>query len=295
MRVGPSLPAVLAVSCGVAAWLVCDFQRLGVRTGDDLTRILAIAAAFGAGTLLGALLQARTVERSRLGTALMLLVVLPLMGTAVGMLATLTFVGTWYFGAMLGEGARVGLVGALAALPGIALTVRAARRANDARPGSVVHEIERRALWTLPCAAIAVGAPFAAYGNPEIVKYDSGVASLAIGVGVTLSMVITLAQAIAGARFASSVWATASELRVREGDPLHDDASIPRIDLGVGEGEFEHYRSPGGAYRSAGGVQLIVKGDPLRALDIAKRAAFRTAVAFAIAVVATCVAFTQLR
>jgi hypothetical protein len=70
MRVGPSLPAVLAVSCGVAAWLVCDFQRLGVRTGDDATRILAIATAFGAGTLLGALLQARTVERSRLGTAL---------------------------------------------------------------------------------------------------------------------------------------------------------------------------------------------------------------------------------
>lgn len=297
MRVGPSLPAVLAVSCGAAAWLVCDFQRLGARAGDDFARVLAIAVAFGAGALLGSLLQSRSVARSRLGTAILLVLLLPAFGAAVGVFATLTFADRWYWALMLREGATVGALGALAALPGIALTVRAARRADDARPGSMVHEIERRALWTLPCAAIAIGAPFALHGNPNIARlaeYPGGIASLALGVSATLSLVLTLSQAIGGARFASSVWATASELRPRESDTLYDHASIPRIDLGVGEGELEHYRSPGAAYRSAGGVQLIVKGDPVRALAVARKAALLTAVALTLATVATGWGLSQL-
>ncbi|NUO52304.1 MAG: hypothetical protein HOV80_25910 [Polyangiaceae bacterium] len=288
---------MLAVSCGAAAWLVCDFQRLGVRAGDDLSRIIAIAAAFGAGALLGSILQSRSVSRSRLGTAIMLMFILPLFGAGVGAIATLSFAERWYWALMMREGSIVGALGALAALPGLALTVRAVRRADDARPGSMVHEIERRALWTLPCAAIAIGAPFALHGNPSIVRfgdYPGGVASLALGVSATLTLVVTLAQAIGGARFASSVWATASELRPRESDTLYDHASIPRIDLGVGEGELEHYRSPGVAYRSAGGVQSIVKGDPVRALAIARKAAFVTGIALTLATVATGWGLTQL-
>jgi hypothetical protein len=297
MRVGPSLPAVLAVSCGAAAWLVCDFQRLGVRAGDDLSRIIAVALAYGAGALLGSILQSRSVSRSRVGTAILLMFVLPIFGAAVGIFATLSFAERWYWAIMTREGAIVGALGAVAALPGVALTVRAARRADDARPGSMVHEIERRALWTLPAAAIAVGAPFALHGNPDVVRfgdYPGGIGSLALGVTATLSLMVTLSQAIGGARFASSVWATASELRPRESDTLYDHASIPRVDLGVGEGELEHYRSPGVAYRSAGGVQSIVKGDPVRALAIARRAAFVTGIALTLATVATGWGLTQL-
>jgi hypothetical protein len=288
---------VLAVSCGAAAWLVCDFQRLGARAGDDLSRIIAVGVAFGAGALLGALLQSRSVSRSRAGTAIMLLLLLPIFGAGVGVMATLSFADRWYWAIMMREGASVGALGALAALPGLALTVRAARRADDARPGSMVHEIERRALWTLPCAAFALGAPFALHGNPNVLRLGDdpgGVASLAIGVSATLSLVVTLFQAIGGARFASSVWATASELRPRESDTLYDHASIPRIDLGVGEGELEHYRSPGVAYRSAGGVQSIVKGDPVRALSIARRAAIQTGVALVLATAASVWGLSQL-
>ncbi len=254
-----------------------------------MVRAAAVGAAFAGGALLGALFQARSVERSRLGTALMLLLVLPLLGALIGMFASLGFVGRWYFSIMLADGAQVGALGALATLPLIALTVRAARRASQARPGSVVHEIERRALWTLPCAAIALGAPFAILGNPEsrYLDFDGEVASFCIGLGATLSLVVTLVQALGAARYAAGVWATASELRPRETDTLHDDSSIPRIDLGVGEGELEHYRSPGVAYRSAGGVQSIVRGDPMRALSIARRAAIQTGVALTVAFGAT--------
>jgi len=250
---------------------------------------MAVGGGFAAGALLGAILQAESVVRSKLATVLVLLVVFPLLGTLLGTFASLGFAQLSYHAIASGEGPQTGALGAVVAIPGVALTMWAVRRADRARPGSVIHEIERRGAWTLPAAAIAIGAVVAGLGNPHIARPGAAAvspASLALGVAATASLVITLFQEIAAMRFAGSVWATASELRPREADALENGA-VPRVDLGIGEQELEHYRSPGVAYRSTGGVQLIVKGDPMLAHKLARRAAFRTALALALAVSAT--------
>lgn len=291
MRVGPSLPAVLAVTCAVAAWLVCDFQRLGAYPDDELVRTVAVTGGASVGAVMGGLLHAEAVVRSRLKTAIALLVILPLLGALTAVVSSLALTNLAYFAIASGEAPLIGALGGLAALPGVALTARAARRADRARPGSVVHEIERRGVWTLPTAAIAIGAMFTAFGNPALLRQGqpAPVAAAAIAIVASVSLAITLAQAIGAAQFAAAVWATGSELRPHDADAV-ENRHIPRLDLGIGEQLLEHFRASGSAYRAAGGVQLIVRGDPMAANAVARRAAISTGIALAVAFAATIVA-----
>lgn len=281
MRVGPSLPAVLAVWCGLAAWLVCDFQRLGYYPGDVFLRAAAVAGGALGGTFLGAILQGERVARSRLWTTLVLGVVLPLVGAGIGLGATVAFGSSAT--SVLEEATFTGLVGGLAAIPGVALTARAAKRADRARPGSVIHEIERRAVWTLPAATLALGTVFAVRRNPYLLRmaHEDPAPALAIAVIATISLIITFAQEISAVRFSSRVAATASELRPREADAL-ESQDAPQIDLGVGKQVLEQIQN-GFSYRSAETISLIVRGDPALANAIARRAALRTAVALLVA------------
>lgn len=285
MRVGPSLAAVLAVWCGLAAWLVCDFQCLGAYPGDARVRAAAVFGGALGGTLLGAILQRPAVARSTLRTTLTLFALLPIVGGFVGLGAVVSSGSS--SSVVIRESTLSGLLGGLACVPGVALAARAARRANRARPGSVLHEIERRGVWTLPAATMTVGSVVALVGNPGLLKLtrQDPAPALAIALVATTTLLITFAQEVSASRFARRVAATASELRPREAGAA-EQAHVPQIDIGIGDQVFEHCRSMF-SYRSAENLTLIVRGDPLLGNKLATRAALRTGVALTIGIAAT--------
>ncbi len=282
MRVGPSLPAVLAAWSSVVGWLVCDFHRVG----PGLFRVLVVCGAFGVGAAVGAGLAAESVRASRLRSAAVLVVVLPMLSCLAGLGAA--FVeddGYGYQMYLQRDAAVTGFCAGLAALPAVWLMSRAAERVDRARPGSVLHEIDRRALWTLPCATIAVGAAFAFAGNPQLVSFHGEMPSgLGIGTIATLGLMVTFVLEASSARFAAAVRRSAADLRQREG---WVDPTIPVLDLGVGDQELEYHRPGRAAYRSAGGAELLVRGDPLVALRGARLAALRTGAALIASAAAT--------
>jgi hypothetical protein len=263
MRTRSSVAPHFAVGCALTAWLICDFHRIGERAADAEIRSIAVVGGAAAGWALGAAVSALGSERSAKWTLGALLFALPILGTVVGLLAVSPLYS--WGGRVMNEAATIGFTGSLVAVVPAALTVRAARRAARARPGSLVHEVDHRAPWAVVLATAALAAPIAVLGAPEHHPYglwQDGALTAALAAISALGTLSIAWSDLRVARQAAAIARAAVELRAHHTD-VADDTAVERIDLGLGEQELSRVRAPGAAYRSALAVEALVKGDPL--------------------------------
>ncbi|AKT41329.1 hypothetical protein [Chondromyces crocatus] len=262
---GPRFHLVLPFTVlGVAGgWMAADFFRVGALEHMDAgLRPSLVAIAALASSLLGLLLQPVTRwpgwRATVVATASVLL---------AGMLAG-GFVGvmTWSrYG--LGEGAASGFWCGVAFLPGFAAILMAARRLDRARPGSLVHGADRRAVWLAVSAAVAMGTLAAlpdwtfipGMGRPELgVSRWLGVTSVVV-IGVLL-----LSNGVGVIR----AHRAAGKLRdMRTCAPNDPSLSWARrqLDLGLGHEAAASVMPSAGIYREHDRIMEVVRGDPARA------------------------------
>lgn len=175
-------------------------------------------------------------------------------------------------------GALSGFLCAAAFVPVCAAVILAARRALRARLGSIVADSDRRAVWGILAPTLALATLEAVPDWPASVGHDIAVPWLALGLaqaaGLVL-MVILLADALA---LRKARRALAAGLTQRDPDDLGEvDASVPRLDLGLGDESHARLARSASAYRGRDRALALVEGSPEQALSALRRALVRGA------------------
>ncbi|MFO0760320.1 MAG: hypothetical protein U0359_27815 [Byssovorax sp.] len=168
------------------------------------------------------------------------------------------------------------LLGALLLVPAIAIAIQAARRSDEARPGSIIARAELRAELTV----IAAGAgALSALALPDWIASSAGLASPPWEVFPLLAVT---ASAVALVLLVDRLAARRVDRLARALDDLDQpgspaiEASRPlgRIDFGLG-GEARARALPRTTYRGGGLPETLLLGDVDRARETLRRAAIR--------------------
>lgn len=169
-----------------------------------------------------------------------------------------------------------GALCAAAFLPVCVAVIRAARRAQRARLGSVVAGSDRRAVWGLLAATLSV----ATLGG--ILGWPAAAAGYVTDPTPPLRMVqaaalLTLALLAADARaLRQTRRALAPGLEPQNAAELGaDDAALPRLDLGLGEELLARLSRGASAYRARDRMVALVQGHPGQAETALRRAVRR--------------------
>lgn len=201
-----------------------------------------------------------------------------LAGTGTGLAVALIF--ETYRGPLVG--ALCGLCCAVAFVPVCAAVIVAARRAQRARMGSLVSDSDRRAVWGILAAALAVTTLEALPDWPAFLAGD-----------VALPIPALLMVIAAGAVIAAVLAADLRALRVARGsvteglvqrdaaDPEPADTTVARLDLGLGEDAWERLARSASAYRGRDRTLAVIQGSPEQALAALHRATRRGVVSLA--------------
>ncbi len=268
----PRLFAPLAVVGAAAGWLsaeVLDNPIAGV-TPSHAGGVAAAAAAV-MGALGGAILQRWCAPRAwtSAGATWMQVAVVVLGGGAASGAVT----GGVAFAS--GQGATSGLLAGLGVglvfLPVCALVVAMARRAARARVGSLVASADRREVWAVTAAALAV---MTAAALPDVMAGERPLVAWAIGCGAVLA---TLALLAGDALAWAAVWRLAREaerMDLREGPAGEAEGALPTIDLGLGHEVRARMARSAAAYRGQDRAAALLVGSFAEA-----RAALRWGVA----------------
>jgi hypothetical protein len=153
-------------------------------------------------------------------------------------------------------GAIAGLLAAILLLPACQLMIAAQRRADEARPGSILARAEQRAVYALVAFGLvilsALTFPDWMSTTRELVRpaHDALVVAALAG---AIGLAILLADLAASRRLA----------RIQREIAI-DEGPATSVDFGLGDEEALRVE-PGAAYREGGRVVATALGDPYRA------------------------------
>lgn len=156
----------------------------------------------------------------------------------------------------VGGGAIAGLLAAILLIPACQMMIAAQRRADEARPGSMLARAEQRAVYALVAFGLMIlsALTFPAWmsATRELVRppHDALVVAALAG---AIGLAILLADLAASRRLA----------RIQAEIAL-DDGPATSVDFGLGD-EVASRFEPGAAYREGGRVVASALGDPYRA------------------------------
>lgn len=180
------------------------------------------------------------------------------------------------------SGLAAGLAAGAAFLPVCALVVAAARRAARARLGSLVAATDRRELWALMLAALAVttaaGLPDAMAGQAPITAIALASLSLAIVAALCASDMLA-ARAVRRAAIAAGTMDPFTRGAEAEG-------SLPSVDLGLGDEVRAEVQRSAAAYRGRDRATSLLVGSLDEARAAVRQALGRKLAAFAVAAAA---------
>lgn len=170
------------------------------------------------------------------------------------------------------DGALLGLLCALPFIPICALVLEAARRAERARMGSIVAAADRREVWSILMSCVPVAA---LAGVPDWISFARGQTSPPAGA----ILMILGAAVFTAALLVANKKAVAQVARVMEGMEAPGDdagieagASVPKVDLGLGDDLFARLSRQAAAYRSRDRAVALVVGSPAQATEALRRA-----------------------
>jgi hypothetical protein len=291
----PHLAPPFAIVGAAAGWLSAGLiQHPIISVPDSGLRLIAAGVAAGFAAAAGALIRRfcvgprygwevdapdpdarpRSDSWARHGLALLVA------GAATGALVcAVREPESTHFGALWGVALTVPF------LPVCAAVLSAARRAQRARLGSIVAASDRRAVWGILATALLVATLEALpdWHAPKDGRFFGPVPAAAL---VALS--VACIAAVLGADIAA--WRRAKRAMVpglarREASDLAlEDASVPRVDLGLGADLLAHQKLAGAVYRGRERALALVQGDPEQAFSALRRAIRRGAAGLAVAV-----------
>jgi hypothetical protein len=246
----------------------------------------AVLGAF-AGVLLGALLERKVADRGAWGdrplTLLQLAVLVIAGGAFTGGGVGLVEVGSMW--AVL-TGALNGGLASIAFVPVCALVFAAALRADRARHGSIVASADRRAVHGILAGALSVttlagalDATASRYAKLGALPHAG--AAMAIAAALVVAGVL-LADVRAFARVARLA---ACDLEQRDPSEARDAATVPAIDLGLGDDVRARLGKVATAYRSRARPVAMLMGSVASARAALGRALLRDAAALLVTVV----------
>jgi hypothetical protein len=275
----PELALPFAVAGAAAGWLAagCLANPFIIRHGEGGMQVPATLCAAVVCGIVGRLL-------SRLSNPTN-----PFANAHVGWLRLTAFVllgasmsGAITGGLMIGdlqalsEGFQIGFGFGIPFTPICALVLRAARRAERARMGSIVADADRREVWGILFTTLAVA---------SLVALPDWRASLTDFYGYTVPKPIVATLMAAGAGLATIAFLVADAralVRIsgatRGMVPSSDDADtitagtgVPKVDLGLGDDIFAKLARHAAAYRSRDQAVALVVGCPNQAAAALRR------------------------
>jgi hypothetical protein len=281
----PGLAFPFAVVGAAAGWLSVDLldnPLLGFTPSD--AGVLAAACTALVGAAVGRVLHARCapaddwVDPSATWVQLGIAVLLggAVSGAVVGVLA-------FQNGRGLTSGTLAGLGGAVAFLPVCALVLAAGRRAARARLGSLVAGADRREVWAILAAALAV---MTVAALPDWIAGDAPTGPIGMVVaalGVTLAL---LALDLRARSLVARAEAATAAMELRDGPAGAADASAPALDLGLGDEVHARVVHGAAAYRGGARVVALLLGSPERAGLAMRRALVKKGIAAAVVLAA---------
>jgi hypothetical protein len=275
----PELAFPFAVAGAAAGWLAagCLANPMIIRYGQGGMQVPATLCAAVLCGVVGRLL-------SRLSNPTN-----PFANAHVGWfrLAALVLLGAGLSGAITGglmigdlqalrEGFQIGLGFGIPFTPICALVLRAARRAERARMGSIVADADLREVWGILFLTLAVASlvalpdwrasltDFYGYTVPKPI-----VATLiAAGAGlVTIALLVADARALARINDATRGMVPSSD----DADTITASTGVPKVDLGLGDDIFAKLARHAAAYRSRDRAVALVVGCPYQAAAALRR------------------------
>jgi hypothetical protein len=273
----PSLTLPFAVVGAAAGWLSAGFianpliNHFGESGMEGVAALSSAAICAAIGKILPRLCPPQNPFSRNSGNWIRLGVAVLLGGGLSGAITS---------GLMLGspesmeDGMLLGLCCAAAFLPVCALVLRAARRAERARLGSIVADADRREVWGILVACLAV-ATLAALPDWKAAAWGSVplplvATAMALGTGLaTAALLSTDKRALESIARATEGF----EASPKDGDELVASTSVPKVDLGLGDDLFAKLSRHAAAYRNRDRAVALVVGSP----DLAE-AAIRKAV-----------------
>ncbi|MFT3765868.1 MAG: hypothetical protein QM820_10165 [Minicystis sp.] len=245
---------------------------------------LAALCSGAIGALLGLVLQRRCVPREAFvptsGMWIVVTIAVLLGGAASG---GITGGLAFHNDRGLVSGLVAGLAAALAFLPVCALVVAAARRAARARLGSLIAAADRRELWALMLAALAVTT---AAAIPDWMARTPPIVALALALSSLFVIVVLLARDVQAAFAVRRAAASASRMELREQGTEEAEGSIPAVDLGLGDEVRAHMARAAAAYRGRDRASSLLIGSLDEARAAMRQALQKKAVAAAVALAA---------
>ncbi len=279
----PALALPFAIVGFAAGWLSDGvLANLLVDVTPSRNQLLAGMVAAAGGALLGALLSRRVASsRHELGARPLTIarlsgLVVVCGGVTGGLVGGLEMSHLW--GAL--SGAFNGAVCAVAFVPVCALVFAAACRADRARQGSIVAGADRRAVWSILAAALAVTTLAAAIDVPPARLHLTFPAGAIMAAAAALVLVVTwLADALALRRVARLARA---ELEDRDPAEARFAAEVPSVNLGLGDEVRASFGRAASAYRSRASATALVLGSAGAARSALLRALLRGAAGLAL-------------
>jgi hypothetical protein len=283
----PNLALPFAIVGASAGWLSAGLVNnplLGARMSQPVTLLCATLLAALAGALLKRLCVGKRYgyemgdpdpeTRPRTDIWILQVGVVIAAGAATG--ALLAVLGDAFD--FLAEASLGGALCAAAFVPVCLAVVNAARRAQRARLGSIVAESDRRAIWGIMTALLAVMTLEALLDWPTWAVHE-GPPPLAVPVMLVAAAAATLwIRSADSAALAQAQRVIDAKLSPRKPDEVTLEAGdVPRLDLGLGHDVLARVTRGAAAYRQKERTLALVQGNPETALRELRRGTRRGA------------------
>lgn len=273
---------IVGASAGWLAAALCDNPILDA-TPSHASWLAAICSG-AIGGLLGAALQRKCAPREAwVSTQGMWIQVT--FAVLVGGATSGAITGGLAFGNERGatSGALAGLGAAIVFVPVCALVIAASRRAARARLGSIVASADRRELWALMAAALAVTTA-AAY--PDWMARRWPAVALGMAASALAAVMVLLAWDGLAARALRQVAEDAERMELRENGEVEAEGTVPSLDLGLGDEVRAQMARSAAAYRGRDRAASLLVGSLDEARTALRHAVFKKIAAAAVAVLA---------
>src|SRR5262249_32107399 len=158
------------------------------------------------------------------------------------------------------EGALAGALCALVFFPVFGLVLGAAREATAARAGSIVAASDRRVMWGLATAALAV---LTVVGIPEWLLGKTPRAAIGVALGASARDVGRAIAGFVARRRAARAAIEGEAMEVRDEDArVPEGQPLPELDFGLGDEVRTRVAPHAAAYRGRERVVTLFVGDP---------------------------------
>lgn len=276
----PGLALPFALVGGAAGWLSAGFIANPIMIWGQ-EGLQAPAAAVGAVicAVMGSVLRRWCQPKNPFSDAsvgkLRLAVIVLVAGTLTGSLTAGLMMS--YKGAIT-EGFFLGLLCSLPFIPICALVLDAARRAERARHGSIVAASDRREVWSILMACLALATLFAIPDWSVFAQRRGPAPIMAVLMAASAGLLI-LALLLADRRAIRAVaLATQGMEAPEEGETMLGGGAVPKVDLGLGDDIGARLSRSAAAYRSRDRAVALVLGSREQAEAALRRAIRRNIV-----------------